>query len=109
MACSAYHSSGTFNIVLVQVYYNSAPLTDRRSIHTTSKATAADRPIQTTPDHPALPVALPHDPTANLSPTHRSTVAAVSRPSLKIIRHDDRRPPGDVSFEVWNPIAAHYE
>jgi hypothetical protein len=33
----------------------------------------------------------------------------VSRPSLRIIRHDDRQPPGDVTFEVWDPIAARYE
>jgi hypothetical protein len=33
----------------------------------------------------------------------------VSRPSLKITRHDDRDPPGDVSSEVWNPITANYE
>ena len=33
----------------------------------------------------------------------------MSRPSLKITRHDDRRPPGDVTFEVWDPIAARYE
>ncbi len=33
----------------------------------------------------------------------------MSRPSLRITRYDDRDPPGDVSFEVWNPIAATYE
>ena len=33
----------------------------------------------------------------------------MSRPSLKITRHDDRKPPLDVSFEVWNPISASYE
>lgn len=33
----------------------------------------------------------------------------MSRPSLKISRHDDREPPEDVSFEVWDPIAARYE
>ena len=33
----------------------------------------------------------------------------MSRPSLKIIRHDDRAPPGHVSFEVWNPITVTYE
>lgn len=38
----------------------------------------------------------------------RSTVPTVSRPTLKITRHDDREPPGDVSFEVWNPITASY-
>ncbi len=38
-----------------------------------------------------------------------STVPTVSRPSLKITRHDDREPPWEVSFEVWDPIAARYE
>ena len=33
----------------------------------------------------------------------------MSRPSLKITRHEDRPPPADVSFEVWNPITAGYE
>ena len=33
----------------------------------------------------------------------------MSRPSLKIIRHDDREPPEDVTFEVWNPITANFE
>jgi hypothetical protein len=33
----------------------------------------------------------------------------VSRPPLKITRHDDQQPSGDVSFEVWNPITATYE
>jgi len=33
----------------------------------------------------------------------------VSRPSLRITRHDDRDAPRDVSFEVWNPITARYE
>jgi hypothetical protein len=33
----------------------------------------------------------------------------VSRPTLRITRHDDRDPPGDVSFEVWNPITIRYE
>jgi hypothetical protein len=33
----------------------------------------------------------------------------VSRPSLKITRHDDRKPPLDASFEVWNPITGSYE
>jgi len=32
----------------------------------------------------------------------------VSRPSLKITRHDDQEPSG-CSFEVWNPITAAYE
>ena len=33
----------------------------------------------------------------------------MSRPSLKITRHEDRPPPADVSFEVWNPITGSYE
>ena len=33
----------------------------------------------------------------------------MSRPSLRITRHDDRAPPGDFSFEVWNPISSSYE
>ena len=33
----------------------------------------------------------------------------MSRPSLKIIRDDDRQPSGLVSFEVWNPISGIYE
>ena len=33
----------------------------------------------------------------------------MSRPSLKITRHDDRKPPLDVAFEVWNPIVGSYE
>ncbi len=33
----------------------------------------------------------------------------MSRPTLKITRHGDREPPGDVCFEVWNPITARYE
>lgn len=33
----------------------------------------------------------------------------MSRPSLKITRHDDRPPPEGITFEVWNPITAVYE
>jgi hypothetical protein len=33
----------------------------------------------------------------------------VSRPSLKITRHKDRQPHGDIAFEVWNPITGSYE
>ena len=33
----------------------------------------------------------------------------VSRPSLKVTRHDDRAPPDDIEFEVWNPLAGIYE
>lgn len=39
----------------------------------------------------------------------RGTIPTMSRPSLKIARHDDRELPGDVSFEVWNPITSSYE
>src|SRR5271156_1272141 len=56
------------------------------------------------------PLVAPHpDPPATLSPAARSTVPTVTRPSLKITRHDDRDPPEGVSFEVWNPITARYE
>jgi len=44
-----------------------------------------------------------------LAAPNRSAIPTVSRPSLKITRHDDREPPRDVSFEVWNPIAARYD
>lgn len=33
----------------------------------------------------------------------------MSRPSLKISRHDNRPPPNHIAFEVWNPITAIYE
>jgi hypothetical protein len=33
----------------------------------------------------------------------------VTRPTLRITRHDHPQPSGDVGFEVWNPIATHYE
>lgn len=33
----------------------------------------------------------------------------MSRPTLKIIRHDDRAPPGNITFRVWNPITGCYE
>ncbi len=33
----------------------------------------------------------------------------MSRPTLKISRHGDREPPWDISFEVWDLIAARYE
>jgi hypothetical protein len=33
----------------------------------------------------------------------------VSRPTLKIIRHGDREPPGNIPFEVWNLIKANYD
>ena len=42
-------------------------------------------------------------------PSDRRTVPTVSRPSLRITRHEDRPPPADVSFEVWNPFTTSYE
>jgi hypothetical protein len=33
----------------------------------------------------------------------------VSRPTLKIGRHDEQEPPWNVSLEVWNPIVGSYE
>jgi hypothetical protein len=33
----------------------------------------------------------------------------MSRPSLKITRRDDRQPPENVAFEVWDPITATYD
>ena len=57
----------------------------------------------------ARSVALPIVPAHKLPPAERRTTRTVSRPSLKITRHDDRKPPGDVSFEVWNPITVSYE
>jgi len=33
----------------------------------------------------------------------------MSRPTLKIARHDARPPPDDIAFEVWNPITVTYE
>ena len=33
----------------------------------------------------------------------------MSRPSLRITRHDDQDPPGQIVFEVWNPLAIVYE
>ena len=33
----------------------------------------------------------------------------MSRPTLKIIRQDDRAPLANASFEVWNPITSNYE
>jgi hypothetical protein len=53
----------------------------------------------------ALPIVRVHK---QQSPQRR-IVSTVSRPSLKITRHDDRTPPLDVSFEVWNPITGSYE
>ena len=52
-------------------------------------------------DRPSIPLICP--------PPTRSIVKTVSKPTLKITRHDDRQPPGDVSFEVWNPLTARYE
>jgi hypothetical protein len=33
----------------------------------------------------------------------------MSRPSLRITRHDDQDPPERIVFEVWNPLAGVYE
>ncbi len=33
----------------------------------------------------------------------------MSQPSLRITRFEQRRPPADYVFEVWNPMAAAYE
>jgi hypothetical protein len=33
----------------------------------------------------------------------------MSRPSLTIIRHKDKKPPENVTFEVWNPITAEFQ
>jgi hypothetical protein len=33
----------------------------------------------------------------------------MSRPSLRITRHDDQDPPEQIVFEVWNPLAGVYE
>jgi hypothetical protein len=42
------------------------------------------------------------------SPNRRAN-PTMSRPSLKIARHDDQESPWLVSFEVWNPIGGSYE
>jgi hypothetical protein len=57
----------------------------------------------------SAPACAPSQPFCYYRSSTRSTVQTVSRPSLKITRHDDRQPPGDVGFEVWNPITASYE
>ena len=33
----------------------------------------------------------------------------MSRPSLRITRHDDQDPPEQIVFEVWNSLAGVYE
>jgi hypothetical protein len=33
----------------------------------------------------------------------------MSRPSLRITRHDDQDPPEQIVFEVWNPLAGVYK
>ena len=55
------------------------------------------------------PVALPIVSAHKLPPAVRRTIQTVSRPSVKVPRHDDRAPPQDVPFEVWNPITGSYE
>jgi hypothetical protein len=66
--------------------------------------------VQAPPQSSSAFVLAPHlDPAHMLLPPDRRTVQTVSRPSLKISRHDDREPPGDVTFEVWDPIGARYE
>jgi hypothetical protein len=42
-------------------------------------------------------------------PPKRKTAPTMSRPSLRIIRHDDQDPPEQIVFEVWNPLAGVYE
>ncbi len=44
-----------------------------------------------------------------LPPAVRGAVLIVSRPTVKIIRQDDRAPPANASFEVWNPTTSNYE
>jgi hypothetical protein len=33
----------------------------------------------------------------------------MSRPSLRITRHDDQDPPEQIAFEVWNPLGGVYQ
>ena len=42
-------------------------------------------------------------------PPTRKTAPTMSRPSLRITRHDDQDPPEQIVFEVWNPLAGVYE
>ena len=42
-------------------------------------------------------------------PPKRKTAPTMSRPSLRITRHDDQDPPEQIVFEVWNPLAGVYE
>jgi hypothetical protein len=46
--------------------------------------------------------------TSDHRPT-RKTDLTVNRPSLRITRHDDQDPPGQIVFEVWNPLAGVYQ
>lgn len=65
--------------------------------------------MRVSPDHLRPLLAPSLDPAHMLLPPEGRTVRTVSRPTLKITRHDDRDPPGNVSFDVWNPIAGAYE
>jgi hypothetical protein len=42
-------------------------------------------------------------------PPKRKTAPTMSRPSLRITRHDDQDPPEQIIFEIWNPLAGVYE
>ena len=42
-------------------------------------------------------------------PPKRKTAPTMSRPSLRITRHDDQDPPEQIVFEVWNPLVGVYE
>ena len=42
-------------------------------------------------------------------PPKRKTVPTMGRPSLRITRHHDQDPPGQIVFEVGNPLAGVYE
>ena len=42
-------------------------------------------------------------------PPNRKTAPTKSRQSLRITRHDDKDPPEQIVFEVWNPLAGVYE
>jgi hypothetical protein len=61
-----------------------------------------------TPEEPP-PIAPSFFPVHKRPSPQTRNVWTVSRSSLKITRHDDRKPPGDFSFEVWNPITTRYE
>jgi hypothetical protein len=42
-------------------------------------------------------------------PPKRKAAPSISRPLLRITCFDDRDPPGQIVFEVWNPLAGVYE